>query len=305
MPDFSLLRDPSRPVSQSHRVTDVMADRAAKSEPTLSFEFFPPKDEDGAASLWRSYDKLLEVAPDFVSVTYGAGGSNRETSLAVVDRMAKDVLTVGHLTCVGASRDSTREVISRFEAAGVRSILALRGDSPRDNPNALAEGELKTALQLVELVANETSLEVGVAAFPEKHPESPDFAHDAKVLNLKQQAGASYAITQLFFTVDAYVDLVETSKAAGATLPIVPGLMPIGNAERIVRMAQMSGAKLPVELLKKFESADEAQARVIGMDYSIKLATDLIAAGAPGLHIYTLNLAKAAIEVARGAGLCH
>ncbi len=186
-----------------------MADRAAKSEPTLSFEFFPPKDEDGAASLWRSYDKLLEVAPDFVSVTYGAGGSNRETSLAVVDRMAKDVLTVGHLTCVGASRDSTREVISRFEAAGVRSILALRGDSPRDNPNALAEGELKTALQLVELVANETSLEVGVAAFPEKHPESPDFAHDAKVLNLKQQAGASYAITQLFFTVDAYVELVE------------------------------------------------------------------------------------------------
>ncbi len=282
-----------------------MADRAAKSEPTLSFEFFPPKDEDGAASLWRSYDKLLEVAPDFVSVTYGAGGSNRETSLAVVDRMAKDVLTVGHLTCVGASRDSTREVISRFEAAGVRSILALRGDSPRDNPNALAEGELKTALQLVELVANETSLEVGVAAFPEKHPESPDFAHDAKVLNLKQQAGASYAITQLFFTVDAYVELVETSKAAGATLPIVPGLMPIGNAERIVRMAQMSGAKLPVELLKKFESADEAQARFIGMDYSIKLATDLIAAGAPGLHIYTLNLAKAAIEVARGAGLCH
>ena len=282
-----------------------MADRAAKSEPTLSFEFFPPKDEDGAASLWRSYDKLLEVAPDFVSVTYGAGGSNRETSLAVVDRMAKDVLTVGHLTCVGASRDSTREVISRFEAAGVRSILALRGDSPRDNPNALAEGELKTALQLVELVANETTLEVGVAAFPEKHPESPDFAHDAKVLNLKQQAGASYAITQLFFTVDAYVELVETSKAAGATLPIVPGLMPIGNAERIVRMAQMSGAKLPVELLKKFESADEAQARVIGMDYSIKLATDLIAAGAPGLHIYTLNLAKAAIEVARGAGLCH
>lgn len=282
-----------------------MADRAAKSEPTLSFEFFPPKDEDGAASLWSSYDKLLEVAPDFVSVTYGAGGSNRETSLAVVDRMAKDVLTVGHLTCVGASRDSTREVISRFEAAGVRSILALRGDSPRDNPNALAEGELKTALQLVELVANETSLEVGVAAFPEKHPESPDFAHDAKVLNLKQQAGASYAITQLFFTVDAYVELVETSKAAGATLPIVPGLMPIGNAERIVRMAQMSGAKLPVELLKKFESADEAQARVIGMDYSIKLATDLIAAGAPGLHIYTLNLAKAAIEVARGAGLCH
>lgn len=305
MPDFPLLRDELRPSVGAQRVTDVLAARAANSEPTLSFEFFPPKDEDGAATLWRSFDKLLEVNPDFVSVTYGAGGSNRETSLAVVDRMAKQVLTIGHLTCVGATRASTREVIDRFEAAGVSSILALRGDSPRDNPNALAEGELKTALELVELVARDTNLEVGVAAFPEKHPESPDLAHDAKVLSLKQSAGASYAMTQLFFTVEAYTELVETSKQAGATMPIIPGLMPISNADRIVRMAEMSGAKLPTELLKKFETADEAQARIIGMDYSIKLAADLVAAGAPGLHIFSLNLAKAALEVARGAGLCR
>ncbi|MEY5004186.1 MAG: hypothetical protein RLZZ594_216 [Actinomycetota bacterium] len=305
MPDFPLLRDELRPSVGAKRVTDVLAARAANSEPTLSFEFFPPKDEDGAATLWRSFDKLLEVNPDFVSVTYGAGGSNRETSLSVVDRMAKQVLTIGHLTCVGATRASTREVIDRFEAAGVSSILALRGDSPRDNPNALAEGELKTALELVELVARDTNLEVGVAAFPEKHPESPDLAHDAKVLSLKQSAGASYAMTQLFFTVEAYTDLVETSKQAGATMPIIPGLMPISNADRIVRMAEMSGAKLPTELLKKFETADEAQARIIGMDYSIKLAADLVAAGAPGLHIFSLNLAKAALEVARGAGLCR
>lgn len=305
MPDFPLLRDELRPSVGAKRVTDVLAARAANSEPTLSFEFFPPKDEDGAATLWRSLDKLLEVNPDFVSVTYGAGGSNRETSLAVVDRMAKQVLTIGHLTCVGATRASTREVIDRFEAAGVSSILALRGDSPRDNPNALAEGELKTALELVELVARDTNLEVGVAAFPEKHPESPDLAHDAKVLSLKQSAGASYAMTQLFFTVEAYTELVETSKQAGATMPIIPGLMPISNADRIVRMAEMSGAKLPTELLKKFETADEAQARIIGMDYSIKLAADLVAAGAPGLHIFSLNLAKAALEVARGAGLCR
>lgn len=305
MPDFPLLRDELRPSVGAKRVTDVLAARAANSEPTLSFEFFPPKDEDGAATLWRSFDKLLEVNPDFVSVTYGAGGSNRETSLAVVDRMAKQVLTIGHLTCVGATRASTREVIDRFEAAGVSSILALRGDSPRDNPNALAEGELKTALELVELVARDTNLEVGVAAFPEKHPESPDLAHDAKVLSLKQSAGARYAMTQLFFTVEAYTELVETSKQAGATMPIIPGLMPISNADRIVRMAEMSGAKLPTELLKKFETADEAQARIIGMDYSIKLAADLVAAGAPGLHIFSLNLAKAALEVARGAGLCR
>ncbi len=305
MPDFPLLRDEQRPSVGAKRVTDVLTARAENSEPTLSFEFFPPKDEDGAATLWRSFDRLLEVNPDFVSVTYGAGGSNRETSLAVVDRMAKQVLTIGHLTCVGATRASTREVIDRFEAAGVSSILALRGDSPRDNPNALAEGELKTALELVELVARDTNLEVGVAAFPEKHPESPDLAHDAKVLSLKQSAGASYAMTQLFFTVEAYTDLVESSKRAGATMPIIPGLMPISNADRIVRMAEMSGAKLPTDLLKKFETADEAQARIIGMDYSIKLAADLVAAGAPGLHIFSLNLAKAALEVARGAGLCR
>jgi methylenetetrahydrofolate reductase (NADPH) len=283
----------------------MISEKTLGAQPTLSFEFFPPKDADGDVTLWKSFDKLLEVSPDFVSVTYGAGGSNRETSLAVVDRMAKQITTIGHLTCVGSSKASTREVIQRFEAAGVHSILALRGDPPRDNPDALAGGELKTALDLVELVTSETSLEVGVAAFPEGHPESPNLAHDARVLALKQAAGAKYAMTQLFFTVEAYTDLVESSRLAGATLPIIPGLMPIGNAAKVVRMAEMSGAKLPTELLKKLDGADEVSARLIGMDYSIRLAQDLLAAGAPGLHLFSLNFSKAALEVARGAGLCR
>jgi methylenetetrahydrofolate reductase (NADPH) len=283
----------------------MISEKSLGAKPTLSFEFFPPKDSDGEATLWKSFDKLLETSPDFVSVTYGAGGSNRETSLGVVDRMAKQVTTIGHLTCVGSSKASTREVIKRFEAAGVHSILALRGDPPRDNPNALHDGELKTALDLVDLVTTETSLEVGVAAFPEGHPESPNLAHDAKVLALKQAAGARYAMTQLFFTVEAYTDLVESSRLAGATLPIIPGLMPIGNAAKVVRMAEMSGAKLPTDLLAKLTGADEAEARIIGMDYSIKLAQDLLAAGAPGLHLFALNFSKAALEVARGAGLCR
>jgi len=283
----------------------MISQKSLGAQPTLSFEFFPPKDADGEATLWKSFDKLIATSPDFVSVTYGAGGSNRETSLAVVDRMAKEVTTIGHLTCVGSSKSSTREVIKRFEAAGVHSILALRGDPPRDNPKALDDGDLKTALDLVDLVTSETQLEVGVAAFPEGHPESPDLAHDAKVLALKQAAGAKYAMTQLFFTVEAYTDLVETSRLAGATLPIIPGLMPIGNAAKVVRMAEMSGAKLPTGLLAKLNGADEAQARIIGMDYSIKLAQDLLAAGAPGIHLFALNFSKAAIEVARGAGLCR
>ena len=305
MPKVPLLRSTSSIGSLASNVSKVISQSVLKDQPTLSFEFFPPKDEEGEATLWKSFDKLLEVSPDFVSVTYGAGGSNRETSLAVVDRMAKQVMTIGHLTCVGSSRASTREVIKRFEAAGVHSILALRGDPPRDNPRALADGELKTALDLVNLVIAETDLEVGVAAFPEGHPESPDLNHDAKVLALKQAAGAKYAMTQLFFTVEAYTDLVATSRAAGATMPIIPGLMPIGNAAKVVRMAEMSGAKLPVELLKKLDGADEATARIIGMEYSIKLAQDLIAAGAPGLHLFALNFSKAALEVARGAGLCR
>ena len=284
-------------------VVAAIDQRSHLEQQTLSFEFFPPKDEDAAASLWRNYSKLLEVSPDFVSVTYGAGGSNRETSLGVVDRMAKDVLTIGHLTCVGSTKVGSREIIKHFEQAGVGSILALRGDSPRDQPDALEKGELKTAIELVELVRAESSLEVGVAAFPEKHPESPSLQHDAEVLTLKQNAGASYAMTQLFFTVEAYLELKQKASLAGTSLPIIPGVMPISNAAKVLRMAEMSGAAVPSDLLARLQNADEHEARIIGMDYSVQLANDLLAAGAPGLHIFTLNFAKAAIEVAKGCGL--
>jgi methylenetetrahydrofolate reductase (NADPH) len=306
MPHTSTLRDQDRFESKHESVTDALVDRALVEEISLSFEFFPPKDEAAEARLWAAFDGLMKVNPDFVSVTYGAGGSNRATSLAIVERMAKEVLTIGHLTCVGSTVESSIEIIRAFEGAGVGSILALRGDSPKDQPDALANGEIKTAVELVDLIANHTELEIGVAAFPEVHPESPNLAHDAKVLSLKEQAGASYAITQLFFTVDAYLTLLDENEAAGVGfLPIIPGLMPIGNAKQVIRMAQMSGAQIPTELLGRLEAADEATARRIGMEYSIKLARDLVSAGAPGLHIFTLNQQDAAIELARGAGLCR
>lgn len=306
MPESRLLRDAKLESLSFASISEVSRARKELSEPTLSFEFFPPKDEAGEVTLWNSFEKLLEVAPDYVSVTYGAGGSNRERSLAVVDRMAKQVLTIGHLTCVGASRDGTTEIIRRFEAAGVGAILALRGDSPKDEPDALSKGELKSALDLVDLVKLETQLEVGVAAFPEVHPESPDMAHDSKVLSLKQAAGATFSVTQLFFSVEAYTDLLASANAAGVTMPVVPGLMPISNARQVVRMAELSGAAIPAELLAQFESAkDDAHAREIGMAYSTKLAKDLVAAGAPGIHIFTLNSHVAAIELARAAGLCR
>ena len=305
MSDTSLLRKAELNSLDFASITEVASARKSASEPTLSFEFFPPKDETGEANLWSAFEKLLEVSPDYVSVTYGAGGSNRERSLAVVDRMAKQVLTIGHLTCVGATKQSTLEIVKHFERAGVGAILALRGDAPKHDPDALGKGELKTALELVELVEEFTNLEVGVAAFPEVHPESPNMEHDSKVLALKQSAGATFAVTQLFFSVQAYTDLVSSAKAAGATLPIVPGVMPISNAKQVVRMAELSGAAIPAELLAKFDAADDAQAREIGMKYSTQLAIDLVAAGAPGIHVFTLNHHAAAIELARGAGLCR
>ena len=306
MSETTLLRKAQLNSLDFATISQVSAARKAAAEPTLSFEFFPPKDEAGEANLWSAFQKLLEVSPDYVSVTYGAGGSNRERSLAVVDRMAAKVLTIGHLTCVGATKQSTLEILQHFERAGVGAILALRGDAPKDDPDALGKGELKTALELVDLVHESTKLEVGVAAFPEVHPESPNMEHDSKVLALKQDAGATFAVTQLFFSVQAYTDLVASAQAAGVTVPIIPGVMPISNAKQVVRMAELSGAAIPAELIAKFDAAaDEDEAREIGMAYSTQLAKDLVTAGAPGVHIFTLNHHAAAIELARGAGLCR
>jgi len=302
MPNHPLLRNALTPAPISS-VNDLIKNRHLVGAPTLSFEFFPPKDEAGEATLWRTFDDVLDVGADFVSVTYGAGGSSSARTLNIVEKMAPQITTVGHLTAVGATVAGTREIIRRFEGAGVRSLLAVRGDSPKDNPNALAEGELKTALQLVELAHEVSALEVGVGAFPEVHPESPDMAHDAKVLKLKQVAGASFAITQLFFNLDAFITLRQTADSAGATLPIVPGLMPINNAKQVIRMAAMSGAAIPAQLLAELEAADEVEARRIGMQFTIDLGKQLLAAGAPGLHIFTLNQSAAALELARGIGL--
>ena len=301
MPSENLLRSPA-PKQPASSVSQVLSTRAQLGQPTLSFEFFPPKDDAGVEKLWATFDELLESAPDFVSVTYGAGGSNREKSFQIVERMAPRVLTIGHLTAVGATKASTLEILERYKIAGVGTILALRGDPPRDQPDALERGDLRTALELVELARS--NFEIGVAAFPEKHPESPDMQHDAKVLKLKAQAGATFGMTQLFFSLEAYQKLLEQNRAMGVDLPIFPGLMPVANARNVIRMAELSGAAIPKNLMDAFESATgDEEARAIGMEYTIELGRQLLAAGAPGLHIFTLNQAAPALEVARGVGL--
>lgn len=273
-----------------------------RARPTLSYEFFPPKDATQADALWQSFDELIQFKPDFVSVTYGAGGSNTAGGIEVLRRMAEVVETVGHLTCVGSSRDHAKAQIQAFAAAGVTNILALRGDSPKNQPDALAHGEMKQALQLVELIA-EAGLHAAVAAFPEKHPESVDFEQDLKVLGLKQLAGAEFAMTQLFFDTNHYARLVARARAAGVTMPILPGLMPINNLKHVVRMAEMSGAEVPLELLSALEDADGSEARKIGMDFVVSLGERLLEVGAPGLHLFSLNQGQAAAELTTRLGL--
>ena len=271
--------------------------------PTLSFEFFPPKDEAGANSLRNSIEELMTLSPDFVSVTYGAMGSNQDSSVAIVEQLSKIVATVAHLTCIGASTSGIQNLLMRYQSAGVAAILALRGDKPKGYDEQPA-GDFTYASDLVRQVKQFTSFEVGVAAFPEKHPESHSLADDIRILKMTQDTGASFAMTQLFFDVEAYSQLVSSARAEGVTIPIIPGVMPFENARQVLRMAQMSGATVPPELdLKLSQAFSEEAARTIGMDFSVHLVQDLLAAGAPGIHIFTLNQHRATLELANSANL--
>jgi methylenetetrahydrofolate reductase (NADPH) len=271
--------------------------------PTLSFEFFPPKDEAGANSLRNSIEELMTLSPDFVSVTYGAMGSNQDSSVAIVEQLSKIVATVAHLTCIGASTSGIQNLLTLYQSAGVAAILALRGDKPKGYDEQPA-GDFTYASDLVRQVKQFTSFEVGVAAFPEKHPESHSLADDIRILKMKQDTGASFAMTQLFFDVEAYSQLVSSARAEGVTIPIIPGVMPFENARQVLRMAQMSGATVPPELdLKLSQAFSEEAARTIGMDFSVHLVQDLLAAGAPGIHIFTLNQHRATLELANSANL--
>jgi methylenetetrahydrofolate reductase (NADPH) len=280
-----------------------IAKALSASTPTLSFEFFPPKDETGKNTLRRSIDELMTLSPDFVSVTYGAMGSNQDSSIEVVEHLAGIVATVAHLTCIGASASGIQSLLNRYKEFGVAGVLALRGDKPQGDKE-LPAADFTYASDLVEQVKQFTTFDVGVAAFPEKHPESLSLADDIKILKMKQDTGASFAMTQLFFEVTAYSALVERARAAGVTIPIIPGVMPFENVRQVLRMAQMSGARVPQELENKFQraSTDEA-ARQIGMDFSKELVTDLLRVGAPGIHIFTLNQHRATMELVDSANL--
>jgi len=282
-------------------VESTIAELLTGERPTFSFEFFPPKDAAGLDQLVVTAERLQPLAPDFVSVTYGASGSSRERTIQAVKRLAAQshFRIVGHLTCTGQTTDQLKAALDDYAGAGVRTILAIRGDAPGgpSQPWQPVPGGLANATELVAFVRDQ-GFEVGVGAFPDGHPGG-GFDLDAQILADKQSAGASFAITQLFFDPRRYQDLVARSQADGVTIPIVAGLMPITNLAQVARFAQLSGAPLPPAVTSRLEQAgtDPLAVRDEGAQIGVSLAEQLLDLGAPGLHFFTQNRSGVTREI--------
>lgn len=271
---------------------------------TYSFEFFPPKDLAGEEKLWAAMEALESIAPDFISVTYGAGGSSRDRTIRITSEITArtHIPTVAHLTCVGSTKSELLEILKTYKEAGIKSILALRGD-PTGGPRAPwepTEGGLTHADELVTLAAEFGGFTIGVAAFPDGHPASNgDMKKDIEVLLEKEKRGATFATTQFFFDVTKWIDLVESLHARGSMMPIIPGILPVTNVKQLHRMAELGGTAIPSNLVERFERFEDSPEDVkkVGIEIATQLCRDLIDSGAPGLHFYTMNTSTATREI--------
>lgn len=280
-----------------------LRDLLESGERSFSFEFFPPKDEAGEQQLWQAITDLEPYRPTFVSVTYGAGGSSRDTTVRITERIAREtsMTPVGHLTCVGHTRAELEAILDEYAAAGVRHVMALRGDPP-EGPRAAwtpTEGGLTYAAELVELAHSRGDFRIGVAAFPEKHPSSPSLDHDVDVLAAKVAAGGEFAVTQMFFRASDYFDLVDRLRARGVDIPVMPGIMPILNLANITRQGELIGTDVPAEVADRIRAydGDPVAMRAEGIRIAADLCRELLDGGAPGLHFYTLNRSRATREI--------
>jgi methylenetetrahydrofolate reductase (NADPH) len=277
------------------RIDEIIATRA---QPVFSFEFFPPKTEDGERNLQIALRELGPLEPSYVSVTYGAGGSTRDRTIEIVKSLKDEhgLEAMAHLSCVGSTQEELREILDEVRDAGIDNVLALRGDPPHGETEWRPHpGGLHYSTELATLIREHYDLCIGAACFPEVHPEAVDLAHDLKFLKEKVAAGASFLITQLFFDNRLYFDWVEEARGAGVDVPIIPGIIPVTNVDQIKRFTQMCGASIPGPLLDQLELRRDDPDAVIqfGVAYATLQCADLLARGAPGIHFYTLNKSPA------------
>ena len=273
---------------------------------SFSFEFFPPRDEDGERVLWQSISELEPLSPTFVSVTYGAGGATRDRTVAITRRIAQEtsMLPMAHLTCVGHTTAELADVLRQLSESGVRNVLALRGDPP-GGPGTVWEATpdgLDYASDLVAFIKSTADLIVGVAAFPEGHRDAAGVEDDALVLKAKHDAGAEFAVTEMVLRAADYFGLVGRAAALGVGFPIIPGIMPILNLASMRKMVELSGREIPDDVLDRIMPLqdDPAALRAEGIAIATELCDTLLEGGAPGLHFYTLNRSKATREIYQG-----
>jgi methylenetetrahydrofolate reductase (NADPH) len=269
-----------------------------ENRPSFSFEFFPPKTEQGEENLWKALAELQKDKPTYVSVTYGAGGTTRGRTIDITKRIKNElgIEAMAHFTCVGATVDELRGVLDEMRDAGIENVLALRGDPPEGQEEwTKTEGGLEYSTQLAELIANEYDFTIGAACFPEVHIASPSLDQDLEVLKAKVDAGVAFVITQVFFDNELYFAFVDKARAAGIDIPIIPGIMPIENYKQIKRITSLCGSVLPDSLTAELERrVDDVDAtRDLGVAFATLQCSELLARGAPGIHFYTLNRSPA------------
>jgi methylenetetrahydrofolate reductase (NADPH) len=278
----------------------------------VSFEVYPPRDQNSGESLESSIIELAKMDPTFISVTFGAGGSSTKNSLEVLKFILKNTQAsaLAHLTCVGHSFLETKALVNQFMDEGISDFLALRGD-PQPGMPVEPKGELKTSSELVQLISQvhkdrgntRSDLDVAVATFPNGHPDSDSIAQDIQALLAKQNAGADYAITQLFFFAADYVSFVKLAREAGVTIPILPGIMPVTSMQRLNRVIELTGEKNPEGLAKRLGVSSKEEAKQAGIDWAANLLVELVEAGAPGVHLYAFNQHESVTQVLQRAGI--